>query len=222
MDQRSYQLPEGMTVEQIGHGIEGFLRNQKKMTVEGARTQNGYFIQAKTESDGWKKISGMDQALQIQLGAMGAVFNVQIDRGSWSSKVGAGVVGAFVFAPLAVTAGVGAYKASKLPGEIFAFVEHFLMTGGVTYEIGMEGPAPEGQVACPKCGAMNAEGTKFCGSCGAPLGNVCPSCGSFVPGGTKFCPECGTSLVANNVCPKCGAEVSDGQKFCPECGMSLA
>ena len=221
MEAKTYQLPDGMTVEQVARGVEGYLRNKQNMVVEGAKTAEGYFIQAKTESDGWKKISGMDQAVQVQFLQIGSAMNVQIGKGEWSSKVGAGVAGALIFAPLAVSAGVGAFKASKLPKQIFEFIEKFLMSGGQTFEIGMSAPIADGKVACPGCGAHNQAGVKFCASCGTPLGVTCPSCGAFAPSDTKFCQECGTALSTSGACPKCGAEVSARQKFCASCGTSL-
>lgn len=221
MESKNYQLPQNVSMEQVAHGIEGFLRNKKQMTVEGCPAQEGYFIQAKMDSDGWKKISGMDQAVQIQLMNMGSMVNVQIGNGKWSDKVGAGVVGAVLFAPLAVTAGIGAFQAKKLPKEIFEFIERFLASGGQTFEVGMSAPIADGMAQCPKCGASVPVGTKFCGSCGSPMGNSCPQCGAFAPAGTKFCPECGTPLSSAGGCPQCGAEVTPGQKFCGSCGSSL-
>ena len=61
-------------------------------------------------------------------------------------------------------------------------------------------PAPAG-VICPICGASNAPGTKFCGTCGAKLEvpevapvaeeRICPDCGAKIPAESKFCGECG-------------------------------
>ncbi len=48
---------------------------------------------------------------------------------------------------------------------------------------------------CPKCGAENPSGKKFCGDCGAPLANRCPQCGADNPPGKRFCGECGASLT---------------------------
>ncbi len=47
-------------------------------------------------------------------------------------------------------------------------------------------------VACSKCGAHNAEGTKFCGECGTPLTRTCPKCGAALS--AKFCGECGAKV----------------------------
>lgn len=49
---------------------------------------------------------------------------------------------------------------------------------------------------CADCGAENAEGSKFCGQCGARLEQKCPNCGETVPPSNKFCPSCGTRLTA--------------------------
>ncbi len=47
---------------------------------------------------------------------------------------------------------------------------------------------------CSKCGIENPTGKKFCGDCGAPLGNLCPKCGAANPAGKRFCGECGDAL----------------------------
>jgi class 3 adenylate cyclase/tetratricopeptide (TPR) repeat protein len=47
---------------------------------------------------------------------------------------------------------------------------------------------------CTACSADNADGAKFCSSCGSPLTRVCPGCGAPATG--RFCSECGTPLDA--------------------------
>ncbi len=80
-------------------------------------------------------------------------------------------------------------------------------------------PAATGaMITCPKCGAQNPPGTKFCSQCGTKLeGTKCPKCGANVPPGAKFCPECGTP-TGTKKCASCGGEVPGASKFCPECG----
>ncbi|PKN73748.1 MAG: hypothetical protein CVU49_09925 [Candidatus Cloacimonetes bacterium HGW-Cloacimonetes-2] len=58
-------------------------------------------------------------------------------------------------------------------------------------------------LACPKCGADNAENAKRCVACGTPLmtenaesaGNACSNCGAAWDGKSKFCSSCGKKLV---------------------------
>lgn len=78
--------------------------------------------------------------------------------------------------------------------------------------------AETGASACPKCGASNKEGTKYCGTCGAILVKLCAKCGAALDEGQKFCPECGESAIKR--C-ECGTELTDGIKFCPECGKKV-
>src|SRR5437667_8798434 len=58
---------------------------------------------------------------------------------------------------------------------------------------------------CPLCGANVRPGSKFCGSCAAPLGQV---------GATHPSPEM-------TICVNCGAETSSKTKFCKSCGKSI-
>jgi len=54
---------------------------------------------------------------------------------------------------------------------------------------------------CASCGALNEDGRKFCGECGASLAALCPSCGSPNARGVKFCGECGTRLGESGAAP---------------------
>jgi hypothetical protein len=86
--------------------------------------------------------------------------------------------------------------------------------------------APQQLVLCPKCGAQNTAGTKFCGNCGSSLGPVakvkCPKCGAEMPATMKFCGNCGSPLKPEEVeCPKCKAKNLSTKKFCSSCGNKL-
>ena len=226
-----FKLDGGMTPEDVGVGITSWLQTEKGMTAQGAPTAEGYFVQAKSDDDGWTKVMGMGKATQVQIIGNNDMITVQIGKGKWSDKVGAGVVGAFIFAPLMVTAGFGAYKQHKLVDEIFSFVTNFIASGGKNIAVSAVPSATRASasgavsahdgVACPGCGKINPKGTKFCGSCGAAMSAACPSCGAAVPMGNKFCPECGASMIVKKICPNCGVEAADGTKFCAECGTAL-
>ncbi len=88
------------------------------------------------------------------------------------------------------------------------------------------GGAPQQVVLCPKCGAQNVAGTKFCGNCGtslAPVAKVaCPKCGAEMPETMKFCGNCGSPMKPQKIqCPKCNAENLSTNKFCGSCGNTL-
>jgi membrane protease subunit (stomatin/prohibitin family) len=88
------------------------------------------------------------------------------------------------------------------------------------------GGSPQQIVLCPKCGAQNTAGTKFCGNCGtslAPVAKVkCPKCGAEMPETMKFCGNCGSPLKPQKIkCPKCKTENLSTNKFCSNCGNKL-
>ena len=64
----------------------------------------------------------MKLATTVELTVNGTQLNVTLGEGQWADKLGAGAVGLFLLWPLAVTAGIGAYKQKKLPSEIFEVV----------------------------------------------------------------------------------------------------
>lgn len=218
-----FKLLNGVTVEMLGEAVECFLRDQKGMITQAGKTTEGYLVQGKQEADGWKKISGTDQAISVQMFQAGDVLNVTTGFGKWSDKVGAGVLGYFVFAPLAVTAAIGAFMQKKLPGEIFDFMEKFILSGGQSAAVGLSGGKliSDNEVICKECKTSNPKGQKFCSNCGAKLMKQCPNCGIDIADGIKFCPECGASTVVEHNCPNCGTAYNDGQKFCLECGQAL-
>jgi class 3 adenylate cyclase/tetratricopeptide (TPR) repeat protein len=55
---------------------------------------------------------------------------------------------------------------------------------------------------CAKCGSDNPAGKRFCGDCGAQLGNACSKCGAENPESKKFCGDCGAPLDSAAVPPR--------------------
>lgn len=224
-ESKVFRLPEGIDASSVGKEVENFLRSNKNLTTEGTKTPDGYFVQAKEpEGSGWKQLAGMTMAIQVQVVEISDTITVNIGNGKWSDKVGAGAVGVVLFAPLAVTAAVGAYNQKKLPGEIFDHIEKFLLGGGESVMMSSFGAnaANENEIICPNCNSPNNKDTKFCGNCGTPLTATCPNCGASVGLDTKFCSQCGNPMKQpNKTCPGCGAEVAPDMKFCGECGTKI-
>jgi hypothetical protein len=220
-DSKVFKLVDGVDVEKIGRAVESFLRDKKNLMTEGMKTQEGYLVQAK-QTDSWKKFVGMDSAIQIQIFDSGNMVTVNIGAGKWIDKAGAATVGMLVFAPLAITAAIGAFAQKKLPEEIFNYIEQFLMSGGrsVTHTMSASKSLRENEVLCPSCKSPNSASSKFCDSCGTKLSQECPGCRAPVAQGAKFCPECGTSVQAKTSCSNCNCELEANAKFCPECGTS--
>nr|MDQ6885506.1 zinc ribbon domain-containing protein [Candidatus Dormibacteraeota bacterium] len=66
------------------------------------------------------------------------------------------------------------------------------------------------QVRCPQCHALNAEGAKFCNTCGqalspspAPVGATvtCPKCQTQNAATARFCTNCGQALSGGGTPP---------------------
>ena len=185
----------GTDVQTVVSRLEGFLRGEKGMEVQSSKTTDGYVMQASQPKDGWKTLTGMRLAVSVQMTVMENQLNVMVGEGQWSDKIGAGAIGMFIAWPLAITAGMGAFKQKKLPDEIFRVIESCILSGGKTVVVNSAGPAvAEGMIVCPGCKAQVPAGSKFCNSCGAKLDNKCPRCGANVAQGSAFCSECGEKL----------------------------
>lgn len=185
----------GMQVQDIVTRLEGFFRTEKGMDVQSSQTTDGYVMQASQPKDGWKTLTGMRLAVTVQMAVAGDQLNVSIGEGQWSDKIGAGAIGLFVAWPLAITAGMGAYKQKKLPSEVFQVIENTIMTGGQPVVVSGAGQTvAAGMTLCPSCKAQLAPGSKFCNRCGAKLGQKCPNCGAEITADSAFCSECGVKL----------------------------
>lgn len=201
-DAKVFRMGGSQTLEDVAYALEDFLRTQKHLETEGvAQSETSYFIQAR-QTEGWKKFVGMDQAIQVRLSVYGDMLTVDLGAGRWVDKLGAATVGYIIFAPLMLTAAIGAIGQQKLPQEIFDFVQRYTFLGK-PLDINDFAPAsPEEAEEAPK---------PRCAACGEPL-----------PAGAKFCPACGKPAAQKRACPVCGAvPAADTARFCAECGAPL-
>ena len=195
MNETRVFMLNGTQVQDIVTRLEGFFRTEKGMDVQSSQTTDGYVMQASQPKDGWKTLTGMRLAVTVQMAVAGDQLNVSIGEGQWSDKIGAGAIGLFVAWPLAITAGMGAYKQKKLPSEEFQVIENTIMTGGQPVVVSGAGQTvADGMTLCPSCKVQLAPGSKFCNRCGAKLGQKCPNCGAEITADSAFCSECGVKL----------------------------
>ena len=195
MNESRVFMLNGTEVSQIVTRLENFFRTEKGMEVQSSQTTDGYVMQASQPKDGWKTLTGMRLALTVQMAVMGDKLNVSIGEGQWSDKIGAGAIGLFVAWPLAITAGMGALKQKKLPGEVFQAIENTIMTGGKPVAVtGAGQTVAAGMTVCPNCKAQLSVDAKFCDHCGTKLSRKCPRCGADVKLNSAFCSECGEKL----------------------------
>ena len=215
---RIFRIPPNMPVQAVASHVDHYLRANQGLQVQGASNGEECVLQCRQEKDGWKTVSGMRLATTVQITRTAPDnINVTIGISEWSDKIGAGVAGMLLFWPLAVTAGIGAYKQKKLPEEIFRCIENYLISStrpgqapqqtssvNTAQQQNTSGFAPNQQAAaqaqppaliCPSCQTVCAPGSRFCNLCGAPLTKqTCPSCGEDITAGSKFCPHCGKPL----------------------------
>ena len=195
MNETRVFMLNGTQVQDIVTRLEGFFRTEKGMDVQSSQTTDGYVMQASQPKDGWKTLTGMRLAVTVQMAVAGDQLNVSIGEGQWSDKIGAGAIGLFVAWPLAITAGMGAYKQKKLPSEVFQVIENTIMTGGQPLVVSGAGQTvADGMTLCPSCKAELPPGSKFCNRYGAKLGQKCPNCGAEITADSAFCSECGVKL----------------------------
>ena len=201
-DSRVFSL-NGNRIEAVCEQLEGFLRTEKKMEVQSAPVDGGFLLQAGQPKDVLRSLSGMRIATNVQLSVSGDELTVTIGEGQWMDKLGVGAVGVFFLWPLAITAGIGAYKQKMLPTEIFDFISRTLGSQGAPVAFtaapspaaaGAQSSAPFASISCPQCGARLSADSKFCNKCGAKMQTSCPGCGAAVTPGSKFCSQCGQPL----------------------------
>lgn len=219
-DTRVYVL-NGTDMQTVAERVEAFLKEEKNMEVQGVPSGDSYLIQA-TQKDTLRTIAGMKLATTVQMTVSGDNLNVTIGEGQWADKLGAGAVGLFIAWPLAVTAGIGAYKQKKLPEEILNLIGQVLMNPGQPVVTPVAPAATSTATAATTTTAATtaaAPGQGTPQATAAAQTQVCPQCQAQVPAGAKFCNNCGAKLIT--VCPECGANVRPGSKFCSECGHAL-
>ena len=221
-ESRTYLL-NNANIQIVIDELSRFLHTEKGMDVQTAPTPDGYLLQAGQPKDTLRTLSGMRLATTVQFSVVENNLNVTIGEGQWADKLGAGAVGLFLLWPLAITAGIGAYKQKNLPDEIFHVIGCILqpaaqnMSAGTPFSSGAQTP-PQPDMQAPIQTQAPIPGAS---PIPTPVNEMiaCPQCAAKLPAGSNFCNICGTKL--NSTCPGCGAPVIPGSKFCSNCGQTL-
>jgi membrane protease subunit (stomatin/prohibitin family) len=118
-------------------------------------------------------------------------------------------------------AGVGLGMGMMMPGMIAGSMQPGTQQPGGSPAAAAPAAAAA-MIACPKCNAQNAQGSKFCSNCGNqfPQAAACPKCNTPAAPGAKFCANCGSPMAAAGAtkCTNCGQDLEAGSKFCANCG----
>lgn len=162
---RMYALGE-MSPEAVGTALEQYLTGAQNLMTQRIDAENRIILQCTGDGAQWKKYLGLDAALTVDLSVQGNVLTVAIGNAKWIDKAGVAAVGAILFSPLLITAGIGALRQTTLPDEIFRFIEtrlHLARSTSYTRSQTATGPV------CPGCGHVSRIGDVFCSKCGTKL-----------------------------------------------------
>ena len=189
-ESRTFML-NGTEVQSIAARLENFFRTEKSMEVQSSKTVDGFVMQASQPKDGWKTLAGMRLAVSVQMTEMQGQLTVTVGEGQWSDKIGAGAVGLFVAWPLAITAGMGAYKQKKLPGEVFQVIENCIVAGGKTVTVNGAGGlfAPAAKRRCPAARGFAITAGQAFAQNARPAGRRCLRTAPFARRADKSCKE---------------------------------
>src|SRR5262245_29578127 len=127
-------------------------------TRDGYQTQimpsgpNGVAVQAR-KGGAWQKSFGMSKTLTAVVTMDNEYVAVEVGGAEWADKGVAAGIGAIIFFPALITAGVGAFQQSQLQTQTWQLIEQYIRTnsafGGSAYSRGTRvacasGPAPPG------------------------------------------------------------------------------
>lgn len=127
-----FKLQGKLNAQDVAEGLEKFFDLEKGMHSEVLPIDDGFIIQAKErEANSWKKFMGVSKATKVKIEVItDEIITVEIGSGDWTDKGVAAAAGSIVFAPLLVTAGVGAYQQKNLAAEIFEFIDEYVKSDG--------------------------------------------------------------------------------------------
>ena len=131
---RNYRVPVGFQLNDLLHAMQLWLSEQS-FRVQVLPTTDGGILLQMDQKAAWRKVAGMSTTLNVVFRLTNTPdgnqnMSVEIGRGSWADKVVGGAVGTFLLWPTVITTGVGAYKQSHMPDQVFRFIRAYLVRSG--------------------------------------------------------------------------------------------
>ncbi len=235
MDARFYNS-EDIDIERLATDVVNVYLSQGYQAQQiGNRDQ--ILVQLKKGGD-FEAILGMQAALSLTLQRTAGGVLAMIGQQRWIDKAAVGAVGIValpILWPLAITAGVGAFRQASLGNQVLNVVDGLVRQQRPGIQIGpvpsqvvpqiqqqwapppaLPAPAyvPSTPVYVPPAQAVYSQPTVadqlHCASCNTPY-----------EAGDTFCSGCGRALTPPKLyCSNCNTEVKSGTAFCPRCGTS--
>ncbi len=243
MDARFYNS-EDIDIERLATDVVNVYLSQGYQAQQiGNRDQ--ILVQLKKGGD-FEAILGMQAALSLTLQRTAGGVLAMIGQQRWIDKAAVGAVGIValpILWPLAITAGVGAFRQASLGNQVLNIVDGLVRQQRPSVQIGpvpaqivpqiqqqwapppaLPAPTyvPSTHVYVPPAQVVYSQPT-VSASTGAPASAPlrCTSCNTPYEAGDTFCSGCGRALTPPKLyCSNCNTEVKSGTAFCPRCGAS--
>lgn len=245
MDARFYNSDD-IDVEQLALDLVKAYQAQG-YNAQQIGDKNQMLVQLKKGGD-FEAILGMQAALTVSIQRTAGGVLAMIGRQRWIDKAAVGAIGiagiAFLW-PLAVTAGVGAFRQASLANQALNMVDGLVrqqrpgLIGGTipsnllpqAQQQWLPLPAPStptyvpSQPVSPEPMYVPPSPPRIVNALPSPppvsSPYRCAHCNTPYEQGDTFCTGCGRSLTAAKVyCPNCNNELKSGVSFCPRCGAT--
>ncbi|HTS27446.1 MAG TPA: zinc ribbon domain-containing protein [Bryobacteraceae bacterium] len=221
-ERRTFYGPD-IDLPALARGLSDHFSREGYQTQVMALPNGALMVQAHKE-DTFRKIAGMSSALTVVLQMEGEYLGAEAGGARWADKGVAAGVGAIVFFPALITAGVGAYQQTQLQSKAWQFIEQYVRTnsafGGMPGEGMIQPPVSADPAFTPRRAAPPPKPVNVgAAPVAVAAGVVCSQCNEPLPPGSKFCQACGAP--ASKTCFACGHELQPTAHFCNNCGSPV-
>lgn len=205
MDEKVFDEP----IRERGIQLTGFVVESVTLDEESEKKIDEYEHNSNSMMQQGRVLNVMETAAGNANGAANGFMGIGMMNMA-SGGMGTGVMqNAFAPNQGAQTQNYDPYAQKETPAEASKVCPKCgkAVSGKFCSDCGVEAVDPNAkeEVKCSKCGAVLADGAKFCVECGTPVAEA-PATEAATPEVRK--------------CSNCGATLADGAKFCVECGTA--